>query len=121
MCAYDFRLFDLTRGTHYTLLVYTNHSDAPADCGEFARLAAWIEQQYSSRIQTFIVLHPDCAAPTFEGLPIMTDAGSEFAQALRRSTRQRAYLIRPDGYLAYRTNSVDQSRLQNYLQRIFKA
>jgi 2-polyprenyl-6-methoxyphenol hydroxylase-like FAD-dependent oxidoreductase len=117
---YDSRLFDLTRGTHYTLLVYTNHSDAPADCGEFAKLAAWIEQQYGSRLQTFIVLHSDCAAPAFEGLPIMTDAGNEFAR-LYGAQRGSAFLIRPDGYLAYRTNSVDQTRLQNYLQRIFKA
>jgi hypothetical protein len=117
---YDARLFDLLRGAHHTLLVYTNHSDAKTDCSEFAKLATWLDATYRRRIQTFIVLHPDCIVPTFEGLPIMIDSANEFAR-LYGAARKGAYLIRPDGYLAYRTSAIEQGRLKEYLQRTFKS
>lgn len=116
---YDSRLFDLMRGTHHTLVLYTHEDDAESDCRRFGQIADALGRRYGSHIQVYAVFHPDCSAASLEGLSVAYDTRNEFAR-LYGPHRGSAFLIRPDGYVGYRAQSVELDRLLKYLGCVFK-
>ena len=115
---HDARLFDLLRGTHHTLLLYSNHPDSDVDHRRFQEIADALRDRHGSLIRTYAILHPDCAATSIEGLPVLIDGCQEFAR-LYGPQRGSAYLVRPDGYLGYRARSVELEPLRDYLRGVF--
>ncbi|HZZ30243.1 MAG TPA: FAD-dependent monooxygenase [Pirellulales bacterium] len=117
---YESRLFDLTRGTHHTLLLYTAVvGDLWTDCRQFCDICRALRQQFGSLIQTFVIAPANGTIPSIEGLSIVADSREEFAK-LYSPGRSSGILIRPDGYIGYRTESFNLGRLQAYLKRIFR-
>ncbi|HTQ38493.1 MAG TPA: FAD-dependent monooxygenase [Pirellulales bacterium] len=116
---HEFRLFDLLRGPHHTLLLYTASADPAADCQRFAAIAAALFQQFAGRIQTYAIIHSDCDVPEIEGLPTVVDRRNEFGRIYRPSSGS-GFLIRPDGYVGYRAEQADLDRLRAYLKRTFR-
>ena len=115
---HEARLFDLLRGPHHTLLLYSNHPDADVDHRRFQEIADALRDRHGSLIRTYAILHPDCAATSIEGLPVLIDGCQEFAR-LYGPQRGSAYLVRPDGYLGYRAPSVDLEPLRDHLRGAF--
>jgi hypothetical protein len=117
---HEARLFDLLRGTHHTLLLYSNHPEPDVDRGRFQEIADALRDQHGSLIRTYAILHPDCAATSLEGLPVLIDDRQEFAR-LYGPQRGSAYLVRPDGYLGYRAPSIELERLRQHLLGTFRS
>jgi 2-polyprenyl-6-methoxyphenol hydroxylase-like FAD-dependent oxidoreductase len=113
------RLFDLLRGTHHTLLLYSNQSEADVDYRRFQEIADALHDQYGGLIRTFAIFHPESAAQSLEGLPVLTDDRQEFAR-LYGPQRASAHLVRPDGYLGYRAPSVNLEHLRQHLGGVFR-
>ena len=116
---FELRLFDLLRGPRHTLVLYSNRSDPADDCAQFAQIDRALREQYGETIQTVAVLHADCERTVYEGLAVVVDARGEFAQ--RYGAEQNAcYLIRPDGYLAYRARKADAERISGRVDRVLR-
>jgi hypothetical protein len=52
-----------------------------------------------------------------EALPLVIDSRREFAR-LYGAHRNSTYLIRPDGYVGYRSQAAELAKLRQYLSRI---
>lgn len=111
------RLFDLFRGTHYTLLLFIT-SDAARD--ELAHLAETI-QQTEARLGEWVSCAIISSRKTPKGLTsknIYLDARQTAHKAYGVSQSQALYLIRPDGYVAFRSIPLDGNALREYLNKI---
>jgi 2-polyprenyl-6-methoxyphenol hydroxylase-like FAD-dependent oxidoreductase len=116
---HEIRLFDLLRGPHHTLLLYTASANPAQDCKNFAELATALFQRFAGRIQTYAIIHSDCDVPQIEGLPTVIDRRNEFGQ-LYRPQSGAGYLIRPDGYIGYRADNLNLDQLNLFLKRVFR-
>ncbi len=118
LVRHDLRLFDLLRGPHFTLLLYTSDANTSDDCEKFAAIAEALKQKCAGRIQTYAVIHPDCVPPEIESLPMVIDNRNQFAQTYATHSGG-GLLIRPDGYLGYRAEPMLIEKLREYLARLF--
>ena len=112
------RLFELTGGLNHTLLGYAENA---RELAALEGVAARARQCAHGRLDTYAVIAAD-AAGLAEGcvLPLVVDSAGEFRSAYA-ATGGSALLVRPDGYLGYRTDSVNADRLAAYLARVFAA
>jgi hypothetical protein len=104
------RLFDLFRGPHHTLLLY---GTAPAG------LLEAIRGRCGSHVRVYQIIAPEAAGPAAETCPTLVDAGGNFRRVYA-AAESTAYLIRPDGYVGFRTDSLRPDSLDEYLERIFR-
>ena len=111
------RLFDLLHGDQHKLLLFA----AGENAGELALLGSIAQQvasKYDKGIANYLVTNkPGTAIPGFQGEKIVDSQG-----ALHRAYHAAApgaYLIRPDGYVAYRSFPPNAGHLTEFLSRIF--
>ena len=108
------RLFELLSGAELVLLLY---ADASADAdllSSFEALAAAARQR--ARLTVYGVLGTGVENHLAD-VPAVEDRDGQFAAAYGAS-RACAYLIRPDGYVAYRAAPINADRLLAHLGRI---
>ena len=117
---HEARLFDLLRGPHHTLLLYSNHPDVDVDHRRFQEIAVALRDQHGGLIRTFAIIHPNGAATSLDGLPVFIDERQEFAR-LYAPHRGSAYLVRPDGYLGWRAPSIELEPLRQHLRGTFRS
>ncbi|MGZ4617561.1 MAG: FAD-dependent monooxygenase [Frankiaceae bacterium] len=110
------RLFELTGGLNHVLLGYV---ETPRELAALEAAAQCARQCAHSRLDTYVVIAADAAALA-DGcvLPFVVDSAGEF-RAAYHVTGGSAVLVRPDGYLGYRTDDVNADRLAAYLARVF--
>src|SRR5690606_17142064 len=114
---YPLRLFDLLRGAgHVLLLRLDDAGDAEAARGLAATLAA----RHGSLLRCYALAPAGQASVEITGLPLLVDAAGEFQRRYAGSGRA-AWLVRPDGYLGYRTGDWGDHRLPAWLERILPA
>jgi 6-methylpretetramide 4-monooxygenase / 4-hydroxy-6-methylpretetramide 12a-monooxygenase len=107
-------LFDLYRGTHYTLMIFAGVTDSPY-IENLIRAGAMIQAQYRAPLQFYVVVaEPLCHL--LDQAHILVDADKSIHRAYA-SWAPSLYLIRPDKYIAYRSESIDPNRLATYLDR----
>ncbi|MCA9719530.1 MAG: FAD-dependent monooxygenase [Myxococcales bacterium] len=111
-------LFDLTRGTFHTLLLFDGDAPTPEGYRNLAEIGKAIRDQYGDLVRTHVVI-PAAEAPAtlpWEGAVILDHDG-----ALHRRFGARAecqYLIRPDRHVAFRSQPADRHVLVEYLKRV---
>ena len=113
------RLFELLRGTRHHLLLFEGESPAPDSHAALVslaqqvrnRLGRWIE----SRIAIAAVKRPESLA--WDG-PVALDVDRSLHHRFG-ATAACLYLIRPDGYVGYRSQTADAEKLWAYLERLF--
>ena len=108
-------LFDVYRGTHYTLMIFAGVTGSP-DLETLLNIGATIQAAYQAPIRFYVVaveqpFHRDGQEH------ILVDPDKRIHSAYA-SWRTSLYLIRPDKYIAYRSQIVDQKRLASYLDRM---
>lgn len=107
------RLFELTRGTGFHLL-YFPESDGPTDAG--AKLLEAVRRAFGNVVTLIEVT----AVPSEEpGLVRVRDDGQSAREAYGIAG-EGAVLIRPDGYIAYRAEPVDEPFLLRQLATMLK-
>jgi 2-polyprenyl-6-methoxyphenol hydroxylase-like FAD-dependent oxidoreductase len=102
------RLFDLFRGTHHTLLwtgKEAGWSDSlPARCG--------------NELRVYRIADPSAGEERGGDCRVVLDVDGHFRRAYG-VTGPCAYLIRPDGYVGFRTDVLSREVFDDYLKDIF--
>jgi len=117
------RLFELlhartTGGPAHTLLLFDARTETPDGYRALGHLARAVRASYGDRIRVFVVTpHAEAPSPLdWDGAVVPDPAG-----ALHRRFGARAeclYLVRPDGYVAYRSQPADEEKLLAYLATV---
>lgn len=112
-------LFDILRGTHHTLLCFDGAASTPEGYQRLEQVLAVGKAKLGERLKGYVVV-PHAARP--EALsaetPVLLDAEGELHRRFGARS-ECVYLIRPDGYVAYRCQPSDEFRLGAFLDRLF--
>jgi hypothetical protein len=107
--GFPLRLFDLLRGTHHTLLLQ----------GPEPTTEAW-QRHFGDMVRTYRIVAPAGSGSAVDGLPTFVDSAGQF-QSVYATRGSAAYLIRPDGYVVFRSDSLDPGVIERYLERIVRS
>jgi 2-polyprenyl-6-methoxyphenol hydroxylase-like FAD-dependent oxidoreductase len=113
-------LFDLLRGPRHSLLLFARDGSTRRRGDRLTTLADAVVRSYADLIEVYLVQLSDAgAAPDApHGVTIVRDP-QEALQRRYGAGNGCAYLIRPDGYVGYRSASVTLPRFRQYLDRLF--
>jgi hypothetical protein len=110
------RLFDVYRGSHFTLLLFTGTRAAPdAGPARLAALARQVEERLGDDVRTCLVAAggTDPTGSGWAGDRLQDPTGE--AHRIYAARAGAAYLIRPDGCVAYRGGAAAWEPLRDYL------
>jgi 2-polyprenyl-6-methoxyphenol hydroxylase-like FAD-dependent oxidoreductase len=113
------RLYELLRTPRHTLLLFDGEAATAAGYRNLAEIGRLVQSRYGDLIAVHIVV-PAAVSPS--GLPwegsVLLDADAELHHRYGAGS-ECLYVIRPDGYVGYRSQPADEGRLLAYLERIF--
>jgi len=113
------RSFDLLHYGHHVLLLFAARSD-PDAYRRLAELAVLAQARAPGALQTFLVLPERRSPHDVPGeISFLPDPHCELPSAFGART-ECLYLVRPDGYVAYRAAPADPALLTGYLDRVFR-
>src|SRR5262249_27769992 len=114
------RLFEALDGTRHTLLLFAGQNRS-ADEGRTAQaISARLRERGKDRVKGCLVSQVEPAAGEaswWDGQRLLDEDGAAHRRFGARSAC--LYLVRPDGYIAYRSQPPDADRLAAYLARVF--
>jgi len=113
------RLFDLLREPRHILLLFAGRSQSAQDGQHLTRISQDMNDRFAGEIRTYLIV-PGGGSPV--AAPPGTTLVMDTEHKLHRrygAARECIYLIRPDGYIAYRAQPPDETKLNAYLSRIF--
>ena len=116
--GHPLRVFDLTRGTSHTLLLYADASVAEENVLGFRELAGSLRELCAGRLNAYVLLGPAAPMPRGLEIPVLRDADDQF-RAAYGVTGASAYLIRPDGHVGFRSSPVAATALRAHLEGVF--
>ena len=103
--GYPIRLFDLFRHGDHTLLLWAGDAEAARAQRDVAES---LEEQLGGAVRGHVIAASGSVVDASGAL--LVDAADRFAAAYGTAgTARAAYLIRPDGYVSYRTDTADPS------------
>jgi 2-polyprenyl-6-methoxyphenol hydroxylase-like FAD-dependent oxidoreductase len=113
------RLFDLLRDTRHTLLAFDGAAATEAGYRNLEAIGREVERRYGDRVAVHVLV-PRPARP--DALRWSGSVILDASAAIHRRYGARAeclYLVRPDGYVAYRTQPASLEKILAYLKSIF--
>ncbi|WNV75801.1 FAD-dependent monooxygenase [Geodermatophilus sp. DSM 44513] len=118
--AHPLRLFDLTRGTHSTLLLHADAGASEEQLLALEKLAVGVRQYSRGEVDAYLVADPDTRVPLLVDLPVVRDADRAFAAAYGTTgAGTAAYLVRPDGHVGFRSRPAAEAALMDHLAGVF--
>mgnify|MGYP001319999774 FL=1 len=117
----DLRLFELIGGTKHSLLLFPGVLSSDEGPAHLTDLGAQISHLYPGLIRTFLItIEGSPRHPSRSGWngPALVDQGGLMHQIYGARTNS-LYLIRPDGYVAFRSQPIDAGQFTAYLSKIF--
>lgn len=112
------RLFDLFRGTHFTLLLFADPTSSDATCHRLAATAGQARQLLGDDLCVHLVVAADRRPAILPaGLDVLLDPDRD-AHGRYGVTSEALYLIRPDGYVAFRSRPATAEPLREHLAAI---
>ena len=111
------RLYDAIRGPHFNLLLFAGVG-TKSDYSDLLEVAEAVRERCASQVTAHLVLSDDneFAAP---GVGVIRDPSHTLHRAYGACARC-LYLIRPDGYVGYRAQPLNQAGLLANLDLIFE-
>ena len=100
------RLYDVLRGTHHTVLLFTGLDDRALPAMELCRIAEQIERSYPGLVMARVI-----TAERFADHPAALGDPTRSAHRQYGIKSASAYVIRPDAHIGYRGRPVDADRL----------
>jgi 2-polyprenyl-6-methoxyphenol hydroxylase-like FAD-dependent oxidoreductase/heme-degrading monooxygenase HmoA len=118
--AHDLRLFDLTHGTHSTLVLWAGEGVGEEELLALEKLTDSVRQASGGQVHPYLVIDTAAGVPTSIDLPVLRDARSTFRDAYgAAAAATAAYLIRPDGHIGFRSRPATEDALREHLAGIF--
>lgn len=111
------RLFQVLSSPKHNLLVFEGKSTNPANHARLRQLAGEIEEKFSDRITVHFVALKEPKESEWHG-SLLLDSQAQCHKRYSAGS-ECLYLIRPDGYIGYRSQPVDIDKLKAYLWKIF--
>jgi 2-polyprenyl-6-methoxyphenol hydroxylase-like FAD-dependent oxidoreductase len=96
------RLYDVFRGTHHTVLLFTGLDDDARPAVELCRLAEQLEQAHPGMVTARVV-----TAERFADHPAALGDPTRSAHDQYGMTKPGAFVVRPDKYISYRGRPVE--------------
>jgi 2-polyprenyl-6-methoxyphenol hydroxylase-like FAD-dependent oxidoreductase len=106
------RLYEVFRGTHHTVLLFTGLDDEARPAVELCRIAEQIEQMYPGLVKARVV-----TAEHFADHSVALGDPTRSAHRQYGIASASAFVVRPDKYIGYRGRPVDLDRLMADLAR----
>ncbi len=114
----DKRLFDVLRGTKHTLLLFDGRASTPHGYARLARIAARVAP-YADVVATHAVVPRADVPPELAAWPsVLLDPDAKL-HARYGAGAECMYLVRPDGYVGYRSQPADEDGLVEHIENIF--
>ncbi len=111
----DRRLFDWLRGTRHVVLLFSaEHPDEETLRG-FENIERYMREGYAAEVTTYLIARADFAWPGPLVLDVDGAAHHNYAAGV-----PCVYLIRPDGYIGFRSLGSDPLPLLEYLNRVYE-
>src|SRR5580698_4507324 len=111
---YPYRLFDVTRGVDYVLLLYVGKFAESAQINEIESMAQKLKTAPGPRCRLVLVCEPDAEKRDVIGAMIVEDSAGEFVVKYAPGLNT-GYVIRPDGYVGYHARPMTEQGLFQYL------
>lgn len=112
------RLFQVLSDLKHNLLLFGGKVAQKVNCAKLSQIAQQVEEKFRDRIDVHIVLLNSLIPEELEWFKsILLDPQGKCHHRYS-ATGECLYLIRPDGYIGYRTQPADVSKLWAYLQKI---
>ncbi|MET0715525.1 MAG: FAD-dependent monooxygenase, partial [Mycetocola sp.] len=116
--GHPIRLFEVTRGTRSTLLLYVDETVSEDGIVELEKLAAAVWQQSSGEVDAYLITSTDAQLEARVDVPILRDSAGNFRKTYD-GRGLTAYLIRPDGHVGYRSERATLAGIKDHLQHTF--
>lgn len=103
----------------YTLLLFSGPKPAPDDFARLAAIRQMIEREYRHTVTIRLIVAGDGVKTDASWDGIRADDPDLTAHRRYRAKKPALFLIRPDGYLGFRSQPASGDAAQAYLRRIF--
>jgi 2-polyprenyl-6-methoxyphenol hydroxylase-like FAD-dependent oxidoreductase len=114
------RLCDLLRGVHHTLVLFGGPAPDAASWQSLAAIARAVRRQHGELMQVYLIVDGASIPDELTGdSGVLLDTEGA-AHHRYQADLPNLYLIRPDGYIGFRSRPADQTAFTTYLTRIFK-
>jgi 2-polyprenyl-6-methoxyphenol hydroxylase-like FAD-dependent oxidoreductase len=111
------RLFSLLGRRDHTLLLYAGDDASAEDVALFENAAEAAVAAARGRMDVYLIAAPKAPVENTV-LPLVRDSDIDFAR-MYSATGSSVYVVRPDGYLAFASSSVDVDALLAHLSSTF--
>ncbi len=116
----EIRFFDLFRGPHWTLLLFDGKAQTTAGYTRLSEIVQMASDVLGDDIRSAIVVAGVNAPVELDPQIVVLDPDGA-THAMYGADAEALYLIRPDGYIGFRSQPADAEQLLTYLARIFSA
>jgi hypothetical protein len=112
------RVSSLLRGSRHVLLLFDGARPTPEGYANLARIAAAVRSSFSDVVETRVVVPADARPEALSEDDVLLDPGGDLHCGFG-ARAECAYLIRPDGYVGYRSQPAGEAEILDYLRRLF--
>lgn len=113
------RLFDVIRSTKHSLILFDGKPTLEG-YKNLAEIADYVRQNFGELVIPYIILAAAADPKNLESDCSTWHDADISAHRAYSAASECLYLIRPDGYVAFRSQPADLEALKKYLTRIFK-
>ena len=112
------RLFEIIQGTTHKLLMFVGNYDEPDFEADFKQRYSLLEQKYGEAIEPVLIHMNELPFTVNSQISVIQDDDGELHQRYGAHSHC-IYLIRPDGYIGYRSQPAKLELFLEYCDRIF--
>jgi hypothetical protein len=112
------RLFDLFRGTHSTLLLFDGPAATGAGYERLAATASQVRAALGDDVHVHVVVPADRRPPELDDVGVLLDPDRD-AHRRYAAAAESLYLVRPDGYVAFRSQPATARPVLDHLSAVF--
>ncbi|PWW24216.1 2-polyprenyl-6-methoxyphenol hydroxylase-like FAD-dependent oxidoreductase [Geodermatophilus normandii] len=113
------RLFDLFRGPHATLLLFDGPASTDAGYRRMAETARRVRAALGDDVRTCVVVPGDRRPTGLDDVAVFLDPDRD-AHRRYAATAESLYLVRPDGYIAFRSQPATARPVLDHLGWMFR-
>ena len=114
----DVRLGEILDTRRHTLLLFDGRATTERGYDRFRAIHARIAAEYDGRIDVHVVVAGESRPAGLDGISVLLDPEGDLELRFG-ATAECLYLIRPDLYIAYRSQPAEPEPLVKYLRSVF--